>query len=142
MDRGMKFKVGEHEFEFVFTLSAIEKIQEYYDLPLENCMEKLKDERHFIEAAWTIGCILGNDSIEYKNHVNGTDQELVTRQQFGWLVEYKDCAELIKTIWKSYAMAFPKEENSPKESWRGQRNSTSSDSSLWERLKCIFRKDT
>lgn len=143
MDRGMMYKVGDSEHELVFTLSSIEKIQEHYDLPLEVCMEMLKDERHFIEAAWTIGLILVNDDIEYKNYINSTDLPIMTRQQFGWVVEFKDLAELLKTIWKAYALAFPKEETSgPKVRRRSQKSSTSSGSSWWERLRCIFQKDT
>lgn len=142
MDRGMMCKIGDQEYEFVFTLSAIEKIQEHYDLPLEQCMEKLKDERHFIEAAWTIGLILTNEAIEYSNYINSSDQHMFTRQQFGWIVEYKDIGDLLKGIWKAYALSFPKEETAgPKVRRRSQKSSTSSDSSWWERLRCIFRKD-
>ena len=94
-----KINLSGKEFPILFSLNAIEEIQNRYK-DIGELGAKLYD---FAETKWLLRLIV-NEGIAYENYMDGTHQQPITEQQIGFLVNLGDLENgVVDTIVKAFS---------------------------------------
>lgn len=114
---GTPLNIDGAERHLLFTLNAIDAIQERFDEPLENVITKLTDKRESGNALRAVLTILFNDEVErlsYKPSTQKTDLEPVDEKQMGWILNNQNMLESTYAVLRAYGYDLPEpDENDP-----------------------------
>lgn len=102
-----KINLSGKEFPILFSLNAIEEIQNRYK-DIGELGAKLYD---FAETKWLLKLIV-NEGIAYENYMDGTHQQPITEQQIGFLVNLGDLENgVVDTIVSAFSESLGAEKN-------------------------------
>lgn len=97
------------ERHLLFTLNAVHEIQEHYDAPLGEVIDKLTDEKEAPETLRTILMILLNDEVEFLSYKGGKcDMEPVDERQVGWMITRGNIIGVVTAVLEAYGCTLPK----------------------------------
>mgnify|MGYP006990037870 CR=1 FL=1 len=105
---GVKVSLDGVERHLLFTLNAVDEIQEHFELPLPEVMQKLiKDESSF-DVLKDILIILFNDEVERLSYAGGKcELEKVDERQIGWMLTENNVMEAITAVLLAYGCDLP-----------------------------------
>lgn len=114
---GTPLNIDGVERHLLFTLNAIDAIQERFDEPLESVITKLTDKKESGNALRAVLTILFNDEVErlsYKPSTQKTDLEPVDEKQMGWILNNQNMLESTYAVLRAYGYDLPEpDENDP-----------------------------
>lgn len=114
---GTPLNIDGVERHLIFTLNAIDAIQERFDEPLEDVIAKLTDKEESGNALRAVLTILFNDEVErlsYKPSTQKTDLEPVDEKQMGWILNNQNMLEATYAVLRAYGYDLPEpDENDP-----------------------------
>lgn len=114
---GTPLNIDGVERHLLFTLNAIDAIQERFDEPLEEVIAKLTDKKESGNALRAVLTILFNDEVErlsYKPSTQKTDLEPVDEKQMGWILNNQNMLESTYAVLRAYGYDLPEpDENDP-----------------------------
>lgn len=102
---GTPLNIDGVERHLLFTLNAIDAIQERFDEPLESVITKLTDKKESGNALRAVLTILFNDEVErlsYKPSTQKTDLEPVDEKQMGWILNNQNMLESTYAVLRAY----------------------------------------
>ena len=146
--RGVKIDLGGKEYEFLFTLNAIDQLQDESGMSLQECIKSLTEPETVTKMLRMTAKILINDYLERTEE----HPEFVTDKTVGWFVTLENQGDVLVAILKAYGISMPEPDEDDEEEedeTDGQdpnaesdhQNSTSQDS-WWSRfLKWAGLKD-
>lgn len=117
--RGIPVMLNGEERHLLFTLNAIDAIQDKYEKTLSEVLEDVISGEITNYTMRDILVILLNDEVERENHKHkGKKLEEVTEREIGWMIGLDNQVELIEKILRAYAASLPEaeEENPNQES--------------------------
>lgn len=100
---GVPVMIDGVERRLLFTLNAIEEIQEHYGLPLSEVMEKFGDPMELPKTMRYITSALLADEAER----TGGNLETYTEKEIGWKITEKDQVSWLTAILKAYGASLP-----------------------------------
>lgn len=115
--KGTPVRIGGEEHSLLFTLNAVDDIQDRMDMPIDDAIDCLSDPRKAWKACKTILYSLLNDETERRKHYH-QDREVknYTEEEIGWMVTESDKYEVLTAILKAYGVAVPEDEDPNPES--------------------------
>ena len=109
--KGIPFEIGGVKRKILFTLAAVDEIQEKYDLPVSRVIAKMAEEREVYATVASLATILINDEIRRDQ----TGEKEVTEQEVKWMLDVPAADALVGVILRSYGYSLPQaEEEDPK----------------------------
>ena len=100
----VEITIAGEKYGILFTLDAIDEIQDKYDLPLSEVTGMLFNERKRVSTLKTLIAILVNKT---------SKKDLITPEELGELIIYADIKPLIDAIAEAMGISFPKNTDSP-----------------------------
>lgn len=107
--KGSRIMFDGEERELLFTLSAVEQLQEETDLPLDALMQQFLQE-DTERMLLVILRILLNDEAERKKYFENKELPRYEEKEMGWLVTTSNVVEYITAILEAYGISMPKAE--------------------------------
>ncbi len=101
--RGISIMIGGVERHILFTFSAIDIIQDHFDLPLVEVIQLLKDDRQVYKVAGFILSTLIQDEI-MRNGGNGRGPELMEVMR---MLDISMTNRVLRAILKAYGISMP-----------------------------------
>lgn len=101
---GELLKIEGVERRVLFTLNAIEEIQEEFDASLEEVINALTDKREAAKTLKTVLSILLNDEAERKKE---KELKTYTPKEVGWLINEDNMQNAVIAVLKAYGMSLP-----------------------------------
>ena len=101
--RGISIMIGGVERHLLFTFSAIDLIQDHFDLPLVEVIQMLRDERKMYKVAGYIISVLIQDEIS-RNGGKGRGPELMEVMQ---MLDLSMTKRVLSAILKAYGISMP-----------------------------------
>lgn len=95
------------EREILFTLAAVDEIQDHYNMPISEAMSLLMDERDSYAVLSYIAMVLINDSISRKNMMTGGKEEGLSLQQVKWLIDVPMAEDVMRAVMTAYGFSVP-----------------------------------
>ena len=144
--RGVKIELGGNSYEFLFTLNAIEQIQDETGMTLQECIRSLTEPETVTRTLRTTAKILINDYLERTE----SEPELLTDKTVGWIVTLENQADVLVAILQAYGLSMPEpdedeeefEEDDNDPNAVSDRQDSTSHVSWWSRfLKWVSRKE-
>ena len=115
--KGTPVKIGGEEHNLLFTLNAVDDIQDRMDMPIDDAIDCLTDYRKAWKACKTILCSLLNDETQRRKHYGqGQEARSYTEEEIGWMVLEADKYKILEAILKAYGAAVPENEDPNRES--------------------------
>lgn len=99
------------ERHLLFTLNAVDEIQEHFDLPLQEVIGKLLKDDSAEETLKGLLVILFNDEVERLSY-NGKECniEKVDDRQIGWMLTNDNVIYAITSVLTAYGCDLPKQD--------------------------------
>ncbi len=117
--KGIPVKISGEEHALLFTLNAVDDIQDRMDMPIDDVIDCLSDSRKAWKACKTILSSLLNDEAERKKYYNKQlEAKSYTEEEIGWMITEGDKYEILAAILKAYGAAVPEDEDPNRESAR------------------------
>lgn len=103
------------ERHILFTLNAIDEIQERFDESLEEVMKKLLEKEEAGDTLRVLLMTLINDEVERLNYKDGECKlETVDEKQIGWMLTNQNILEATIAVMRAYGYDLPEpEEDDP-----------------------------
>ena len=109
--KGAELELGGVKRHLLFTLAAVDEIQSKYDLPVNEVIELMQDDRKVIQVAYDLIYILINDEIARNRYFNGSTEEPVTEQSLKWMMNTADMPKYIAALLIAYGLSIPDPED-------------------------------
>lgn len=110
--KGTPVRIGGEEHGLLFTLNAVDDIQDKMGMPIDDAIDCLSDYRKAWKACKTILCSLLNDETERRKHYRQEyGAKSYTEEEVGWMVTEGDKYEILAAILKAYGAAVPEDED-------------------------------
>lgn len=106
--KGIPVTIGGVERHFLFTLNAIDEIQDHYKMPLSEVIEKFADKEESYKTMRYVITVLLNDEAEREN-----GQSTVTEKEVGWMITLENEAEIITAVFRAYGYSLPEGDKDP-----------------------------
>lgn len=111
--RGVSVEIDGVERYMLFTLNAIDELQEYYKEDLGTIIDRLTDKEEAVSTLRQILATLLNDEAE-REAVSGKELKRYTVKEVGWLVSLDNQEQILLAILEAYGLSLPEgEEDSP-----------------------------
>ncbi len=110
LPRGVPITIGGKERRFVFTLSAVDEVQNEFGMPVSEVIEQLADNNAIIDTAARVALILLNGDIERDRKKNKSDEPIWTETELKDEIDVTMMGMLVRTILKSYGYSIPEME--------------------------------
>lgn len=113
--RGMPVTINGTEWHFLFTLNAIDEIQDKTGKSLYEVMAGLTKQETVLKTARDLTMILANDEIQ-RRKFEGDEcaMQLVTEKQAGWMIDLQNIKEITRALFEAYGCSMPEpEEDDP-----------------------------
>ena len=115
--KGIPVRIGGEEHALLFTLNAVDDIQDRMDMPIDDVIDGLSDQRKAWKACKTILCSLLNDETERRKYYDREwEAKSYTEEEIGWMITESDKYEVLAGILKAYGAAVPEDEDPNPES--------------------------
>lgn len=103
------------ERHILFTLNAIDEIQERFDAPMEEVMKKLTEKKEAENTLRILLTTLINDEVERLAYKGGDcELESVDEKQVGWMLTSQNMLEATIAVLRAYGYDLPEpEEDDP-----------------------------
>lgn len=105
--KGIPINLGDEEHHLLFTLNAIDDIQERFNEPVGDAVDQLTDKEMSVEALRGLVTVLINDDIRRKNHKNHTTKPELTEEEVGWMINMGNLFEVNMAVLQAYAGSLP-----------------------------------
>jgi len=140
--QGVKITLGDKEYELLFTLNAIDQIQEESGATLQEAVGALTDPDAVVKTLRMMTRILVNDYLERTEQEN---PEYLTDKTVGWLVTLENQGDVLVKILKAYGLSMPEGEDDEEDEEPGETEATARNSGwrsfwLWRPLRWVCRK--
>ena len=134
--RGVKVVLQGNSYEFLFTLNAIDSLQDATGLSLQACIKALTEPETVTHMLKTTARVLINDYLERTQE----NPEYITDKTVGWLINLENQGEVLVAILEAYGLSMPEpdedaeeEEETDPNAQSNHQNSTS-EGSWWLRF--------
>lgn len=101
--KGSKIKLGEKEYGMLFSLNAIDDIQDHFNISISELGDLFQDEKKQIKNLRYIITVLLNEYIDFQNDENGGNAELLDERYVGRHVNGSNIGDLIAAIYGSFS---------------------------------------
>lgn len=110
---GELLKIEGVDRRILFTLNAVEEIQEEFDASLEEVINALTDKKEAAKTLKTVLSILLNDEAERKKE---KELKTYTPKEIGWVLNEENMQSAMIAVLRAYGMSLPEpdEFQSPK----------------------------
>lgn len=114
--KGTPLVLGGEKHSILFTLNAVDEIQDKADAAIDDVIDRLTNPREAWRACKTILCCLLNDESQRKKFYGEiTETKTYTEDEVGWLVTEGNKYEVVTAILSAYGADLPEtEDESPK----------------------------
>lgn len=112
--KGIKLKLGKQEYGLRFTLNAIDDIQEYFDVPIENIGELFNDSKTRIKNLRYVLTALINEDIDCVNDEMTGDKEPlqhVEERFVGRHIDASNMNDMMTAVFSSFRKGTPEAES-------------------------------
>lgn len=106
---GVPVTIDGVERHMLFTLNAIDEIQEHYNAPLAEIINKLMDKSNAVKALRYVTYALLEDEAQRKSAV-GEKLKQYSEKEVGWVITKENEEEILLAILKAYGLALPEGE--------------------------------
>lgn len=116
--QGIKVNFNGVEREFLFTLNAIDAIQNKHDMTVLDVLTEISDRKKMPETIKSIVSILLTDEAERKKWKDpDSTLDTVSEKEAGWMVTADNIDEVTVAILQAYRISIPEpdEDESPNE---------------------------
>lgn len=109
---GVRMEIDGQERRVLFTLNAVDSIQDRLGVPISEAVDMLTDPKKANEAYRVILTSLLNDEVE-RMDFRGVPHTLraYTEKEVGWLVAETNKYEALEAILKAYGVSLPEPED-------------------------------
>lgn len=104
---GITVNLGGQERKLLFTLNAIDVLQDEHGKPIEDIIRSISDDGKDHKIFLSIVTALLNDEAEREKIMNGRELPVVTPQLAGWMVTHDNYAEVFIAVLKAYGYSMP-----------------------------------
>ncbi len=113
--KGVPVKIGGEEHNLLFTINAVDEIQDKLNVPIDEAFDSLTNPWEAWKALKTIlTCLLNDEQKRNKFYGEAKEAKAYTEEEVGWLVTETDKYVIIEAILKAYGVSLPEtEEESP-----------------------------
>ncbi len=113
--RGTPVVIDGEERHLLFTLNAIDEIQDHFDAPMSDVWDKLTDKRESEKTIRYLICALLNDEAAREQR-NGKELKSYTEEEVGWAITVGNVNEIMMALLDTYGLSLPEpdEDDSPK----------------------------
>ncbi len=113
--RGTPVAIDGEERHLLFTLNAIDEIQDHFDAPMSDVWDKLTDKRESEKTIRYLVCTLLNDEAAREQR-NGKELKSYTEEEVGWAITIGNVNEIMMALLDAYGLSLPEpdEDDSPK----------------------------
>lgn len=113
--RGTPVVIDGEERHLLFTLNAIDEIQDHFDAPMSDVWDKLTDKRESEKTIRYLICTLLNDEAAREQR-NGKELKSYTEEEVGWAITVENVNEIMMALLDAYGLSLPEpdEDDSPK----------------------------
>ena len=108
--KGTKLKLGNNEYGLRFTLNAIDDIQDYFNIPIQNLGDLLKDPKNQIKNLKYLLKILINEDIDCVKDETGEEKNYVDERFVGRHINAQNMHQMMSTIFKAFSDGTPESE--------------------------------
>ncbi len=116
--KGVLVVLGGEERRLLFTLNAVDEIQDHYDCSLEEVIDRLTDKRESVKTLRYLVMALLNDEAERSGKEG---QKQYTEKEVGWLITQDNATEVTLAVLKAYGLSLPEpDEYAPPNGQSGQ----------------------
>lgn len=102
--KGVPLILGEEERHLLFTLNAVDEIQDHYGCALEEVMDRLTDKKESSKTLRYLVMALLNDE-EERSGKEG--RKAYTEKEVGWLITQDNVIDVTVAILKAYGLSLP-----------------------------------
>jgi len=96
------------ERRLLFDLNVIDEVQEHFDAPLEEIMDRLTDDRKMPGTMKFVLAALLNDEADRLKHKDGEcSLKRYTEKEAGWLVSKENAYEVTLAMLNAYGASLP-----------------------------------
>lgn len=109
--KGIPVTIGGEERNFLFTLNAIDDIQDHFEMSLAEIISNLVDKELSYKTMRYIIMALLNDEAEREAAAGEDRYKRVTEKEVGWLVTLENEATIVLALLEAYGYSLPKGED-------------------------------
>lgn len=120
--RGVPVTVEGVERHFLFTLNAIDEIQDHYGKPLSETIQELADDTKSVRIMRYLIAVLLNDEAERERAAGKGELKTYTEQEAGWLAEKNEMVKYTMAILTAYGVSLPEAEDEDPNQTGGQQS--------------------
>ena len=104
---GISVNLGGQERKLLFTLNAIDTLQDEHDKPIEEIIGSLSDDKKSHKIFISVVTALLNDEAEREKIMNGKELPVVTEQLTGWMIAQDNYANVFIAVLRAYGYSMP-----------------------------------
>lgn len=120
--KGVPIELEGVERHLLFTLNAINELQEYYKEDLGKIIDRLTDKEESVRTLQQILVTLLNDEAEREAVINGKELKQYTDRQIGWLVTLDNQEQILLAVLSAYGVSLPEPDSENPNLISGQTN--------------------
>lgn len=102
--RGEGLALGGEERHLLFSLNAVDELQDHFDCSLEEVIDRLTDKR---EAAKTLRYVVMTLLNDEADRTKDADLKHYTERETGWLINNENLVEVTVAVLKAYGISLP-----------------------------------
>lgn len=102
------------ERHFLFTLAAVDDVQDHYGEAVGKVMTRISDEMEGYGVLAYLAMVLANDEI--RRSTGKTDDDYLTEQQVKEMIDVPLAGKVLRAIFKSFGHALPESDDDDDES--------------------------
>lgn len=113
--KGVPVKIGGEEHNLLFTINAVDEIQDRMNLPIDEVFDSLTNPWEAWKALKTmLACLLNDEQGRKKFYGEIQETKVYTEEEVGWMVLETDKYVIIEAMLRAYGVSLPEtEEESP-----------------------------
>lgn len=104
---GITINLGGQERKLLFTLNAIDVLQDEHGKPIDEIVRSLTNDSNDHKVFISVVTALLNDEAEREKTLNEKELPIVTPQLTGWMIDQSNYAEVFIAVLKAYGYSFP-----------------------------------
>ncbi len=117
---GVSIDIEGVERHLLFTLNAIDEIQEHYDMELQEIMDKITDKGRASDVLRFVFLALLNDEADREAAKGNNDLKKYSEKETGWLITLDNQLEILIKILEAYGASLPNMEDDDPNRTSGQ----------------------
>ena len=101
--KGTMITLGDKEYGLLFSINAIDDIQDHFDIAISELGELFKDEKKQIKNLRYIITVLVNEYIDLKNDENNASEPHLEERYVGRHIDMTNINNLVSAIYGSFS---------------------------------------